>query len=77
MEPFKVSYNTHNDKWSINELLIMCVQEEGRLIMELGESTLLATQVKNHNQVKPKEKAKLTIQGEIKKEFRCRFCKKK
>uniref|UniRef100_A0A2N9HUB9 Reverse transcriptase Ty1/copia-type domain-containing protein n=1 Tax=Fagus sylvatica TaxID=28930 RepID=A0A2N9HUB9_FAGSY len=29
--PFKISYNTHKDKWSINELMTMCVQEEGRL----------------------------------------------
>ncbi|XP_074313701.1 uncharacterized protein LOC141648892 [Silene latifolia] len=26
--PFKISYNTHKDKWSINELMAMCVQEE-------------------------------------------------
>ncbi|RVX07629.1 hypothetical protein CK203_025170 [Vitis vinifera] len=26
--PFKISYNTHKDKWSINELLTMCVQKE-------------------------------------------------
>ena len=32
--PFKISYNIHKDKWSINELLTMCVQEEGRLLME-------------------------------------------
>nr|CAN74164.1 hypothetical protein VITISV_026444 [Vitis vinifera] len=30
--PFKISYNTHKDKWSINELMTMCVQEEGSLI---------------------------------------------
>ena len=35
--PFKISYNTHKDKWSIKELLTMCVQEEGRLMMEEGE----------------------------------------
>ena len=35
--PFKISYNTHKDKWSINELMTMCVQEEERLIMEEGE----------------------------------------
>jgi hypothetical protein len=29
--PFKISYNTHKDKWSVNELLTMCVQEEERL----------------------------------------------
>ncbi|KAK2444049.1 hypothetical protein QL285_015104 [Trifolium repens] len=32
--PFKISYNTHKDKWSINELMTMCVQEEERLVME-------------------------------------------
>ena len=40
--PFKISYNTHKDKWSINELLTMCVQEEGMLKMKLGESALMA-----------------------------------
>ena len=39
--PFKISYNTHKDKWSINELLTMCVQDEGRLKMELGKSALM------------------------------------
>ena len=28
--PFNISYN-NKKKWSINELLTMCVQEEGRL----------------------------------------------
>ena len=27
--PFKISYNTHKEDWSISELLTMCVQEEG------------------------------------------------
>ncbi|KAL6334832.1 hypothetical protein AAG906_022821 [Vitis piasezkii] len=44
--PFKISYNTHKDKWSINELMTMCVQEEGRLMMEQGESAMLVTQRK-------------------------------
>ena len=38
--PFEISYNTHNDKWSINELMIMSIQEEERLIKELGESVM-------------------------------------
>ena len=42
-ESFKISYNTHKNKWSINELLTMCVQEEGRLIMELGDSAFMET----------------------------------
>ena len=45
-EPFKISYNTHMDKWSINELLNMCVQEEGIVIMEIGESAHVTTQGK-------------------------------
>ena len=47
--PFKISYNTDKDKWSINGLLTMCVHEEVRLKMELGESALMATEEKNHN----------------------------
>ncbi|XP_019155832.1 PREDICTED: uncharacterized protein LOC109152642 [Ipomoea nil] len=41
--PFKIYYNTHKEKWSINNLMTMCVQEEGRLVMEMGESAMLAT----------------------------------
>ncbi|XP_072077984.1 uncharacterized protein [Arachis hypogaea] len=41
--PFKISYNTHKEKWSINELLVMCVQEGGGLVQELGKSALLVT----------------------------------
>ena len=44
--PFKISYNTHKDKWSINELMTMCVQEEGRSLMEPRESIMLVTQNK-------------------------------
>ena len=40
---FKISYNIHKDKWSINELMTMCIQEEERLVMEMGESVLLET----------------------------------
>ena len=47
--PFKISYNTHKDKWSINELMTMCVQEEERLVMELGESAMLAITVTPQN----------------------------
>ena len=25
---FKISYSTHKDEWSINELMIKCIQEE-------------------------------------------------
>ena len=85
--PFKISYNTHKDKWSINELMTMCVQEEERLVMELGESEMLAT---THGKNKmndtsqtytsksnQKGKGKIPPQADIKKENKCFFCKRK
>ncbi|XP_028196634.1 uncharacterized protein LOC114381560 [Glycine soja] len=35
---FKVSYNTQKDKWSLNELISHCVQEEERLQRDRTES---------------------------------------
>ena len=32
--PFKINYNTQNDKWKMSELIVICVQEEERLKME-------------------------------------------
>ena len=59
----KISYNTHKDKWSINELLTMCVQEDERLAIEEGEQSNLTTYVrKGKNQVKSKEISKLPPQ---------------
>ena len=52
--PFKISYNTHKDKWSIIELMTMCVQEEERLVMELGGSAMLATHRKGKSQANKK-----------------------
>ncbi|XP_020106257.1 uncharacterized protein LOC109722574 [Ananas comosus] len=42
--PFQISYNTHKDKWSINELLTMCVQKEGRLIQETQNAVNFVSQ---------------------------------
>ena len=78
--PFKISYNTYKDKLSINELLNICVQEEGRFIMEMGESAHVTTQGKNKNetnQAKQKGKEKIVPKADIKKESMCFFCKKK
>ncbi|KAG8372917.1 hypothetical protein BUALT_Bualt12G0116900 [Buddleja alternifolia] len=75
--PFKISYDTHKDKWSINELMTMCVQEEGRLAMELGESAHMAMHGGNKSQSKHMKNSKILTQPEIKKESRCFFCKKK
>ena len=44
--PFKISYNTHKEKWSINELLTMCVQEEERLKHENLERAYFVTHKK-------------------------------
>jgi hypothetical protein len=43
---FKISYNTHKEKWSINELLTMCVQEEERLKHENLNSAHFVTHKK-------------------------------
>ncbi|KAH7514294.1 hypothetical protein FEM48_Zijuj11G0073300 [Ziziphus jujuba var. spinosa] len=50
--PFKIFYNTHKDKWSIDELMNMCVQEEGRLAMEDGEKVNLIVLGKENDQAK-------------------------
>ncbi|KMT01945.1 hypothetical protein BVRB_9g209660 [Beta vulgaris subsp. vulgaris] len=76
--PFKVSYNTHKDKWSINELMTMCVQEEGRLVMEEGEKVNLTTSAKKKkDHTKDKEKGQIPPNQAIKKESSCFSCKKK
>ncbi|XP_020102536.1 uncharacterized protein LOC109720068 [Ananas comosus] len=75
--PFKISYNTHKEKWSINELMTMCVQEEERPLMEVGESAHLATQGRQKGQGKRKGKGKIPPQADIKKESKCFFCRKR
>ena len=55
----------------------MCVQEEERLMMELGESAMLATRGKGKSQANRKEKGKALPQADIKKVSKCFFCKKK
>ena len=74
--PFKISYNTHKDKLSINELLNICVQEEGRLMMEEGEMVNLTTFGKKIKD-QAKRKGKIPVQPGIKKESKCFFCMKK
>ena len=32
--PFKINYNTKNDKWKMSEIIVMCVQEEEMLKVE-------------------------------------------
>jgi len=77
---FEISYNTHKDKWSINELMTMCVQEEERLVIEMGKSALLTIACgKNKttkSQANQKENGRIPPQDDIKKVAMC-FCKKK
>ncbi|KAK9668302.1 hypothetical protein RND81_13G049500 [Saponaria officinalis] len=78
--PFKISYNTHKDKWSINELMTMCVQEDGRLLMEEGEKvnfTTASSSKKKNDHYKGKGKGNISVEPTIKKEPNCHFCKKK
>ncbi|XP_070020435.1 uncharacterized protein [Nicotiana sylvestris] len=62
--PFKISYNTHKDKWSINELLTMCIQEEERLKHGTPESVNMVTHGKTNakkgKSIPMKKKAPLT-----------------
>ncbi|KAF7839432.1 Retrovirus-related Pol polyprotein from transposon TNT 1-94 [Senna tora] len=55
---FKITYNTHNENWPINELLSMCVQEEGMLNSEKGEGSNEAHIVTNTNKQGHKGKNK-------------------
>nr|XP_048331623.1 uncharacterized protein LOC125422950 [Ziziphus jujuba var. spinosa] len=75
--PFKISYKTHKDKWSINELMTMCVLEEGRLAMEEGEKVNFIVPRKKKYQAKQKGKSNIPPQSNIKKELKHFFCKKK
>ena len=75
-EPFKISYNTHKEKWSVNELLTMCVQEKGRLNQESIESAHLVTQEKKPNK-KGKGKQKTPLNHVNKGDIKCFFCRKK
>ncbi|PKI52174.1 hypothetical protein CRG98_027444 [Punica granatum] len=44
--PFKISYNTHKEEWSITVLLTMCIQEEERMKHDKPEVARLATRPK-------------------------------
>ena len=52
---FIVSYNTQKDKWTLNELISHCVQEEERIKKDKTESAHLALT----SQKKKRKRAKL------------------
>ncbi|XP_073016185.1 uncharacterized protein [Primulina eburnea] len=50
--PFKISYNTQKEKWTLNELIAQCVQEEERLKQDMIESAHLASNYQELGHVK-------------------------
>ena len=74
--PFNISYNTHKEKWSVNKLLVMCVQDEGRMNQERIENAHLVTQEKKPAK-KGKGKTKVSLNQVNKGIVNCFFCKKK
>ena len=54
---FKVSYNCQRDKWTLNELISYCVQEEERLKQEMTESAHLASTSKDKLKKRKNKKA--------------------
>ncbi|RDX71743.1 hypothetical protein CR513_48862, partial [Mucuna pruriens] len=76
---FKVSYNTQKDKWSLNELISHCVQEEERLQRDKTESAYFVSTSQNNKRKKIKGAAEGSSQRKKlkkKEEFTCYFCKK-
>lgn len=65
--PFRISGNTHKDKWSINKLMTMCVQIEESLAMETSEVVLTTNVGNNMNQVNKNGKVNIPPQVGIKK----------
>ena len=62
-----MSYNTQKDKWTLNELISHCVQEEERLKREGVESANLATISKDKKRKRGKEAAVGTSQHKVQK----------
>lgn len=52
---FKVSYNCQKEKWSLNELISYCVQEEERLKQDRTENVHLASTSKDKGKKRKKE----------------------
>jgi hypothetical protein len=78
---FKISYNCQKEKWSLNELISYCVQEEERMKQERTESAHLASTYKDKGKKRKNKDAKNeAINGPPQKkqntgENNCFFCK--
>ena len=56
--PFQIHYNTIKDKWNVNELASMLVQEETRLKQQEHHSFYLISKEANKKWKKPKKRKK-------------------
>jgi hypothetical protein len=66
---FKISYNCQKEKWSLNELISHCVQEEERLKQDKTESAHLASTSKGAKKRKHNDKGKeVAVSGPQKKQ---------
>ena len=77
---FKISYNTHKETWTLNELISMCVQEEERLKQEgLLVINYASTSQQRWSRKRKEKKFSPTKEKEEgkKQDDRCHFCKKK
>ncbi|KAK3033128.1 hypothetical protein RJ639_036487 [Escallonia herrerae] len=61
--PFKINYNTQKEKWKMNELISMCVQEEERLKSEQPDSAHVAITGPSKGKGKGKKFGKGNVQG--------------
>ena len=57
---FKLSYNTQKDKWTLNELISHCVQEEDRLKQQTTES---ASTSQDKAKIRKRDKGKKAVVG--------------
>ena len=76
---FKISYNCQKEKWTLNELISHCVQEEERLRKDKTESAHLATASKDKGKKRKSENeaAKGPTQKKQQKDSEgCYFCTK-
>ncbi|KAI3816586.1 hypothetical protein L1987_16288 [Smallanthus sonchifolius] len=88
-DAFKINYNTQKDKWSMSELIAMCVQEEERLKLEKPEVAYVATTTttpqkrkvnfkKGESSKSLKSNTSTTPSTNASKgQLRCKFCHKK
>ncbi|RVW24315.1 Retrovirus-related Pol polyprotein from transposon TNT 1-94 [Vitis vinifera] len=71
---FKVSYNCQKDKWTLNELISFCVQEEERLKQDKTKSAHLASTSKDKGKQKNKDNKVAASNGPEQKKQKVEGC---